>query len=101
MCGGDFMEVYRTPDQARRFDCIATCFFIDTAHNVIEYLEVIHHALEVRACVTSVRRCHPQGRIINFGRHWEAHTACKTRVVWKSSTTRLKVQALCYNDVIH
>jgi hypothetical protein len=21
------------------FDCVATCFFIDTAHNVIDYLE--------------------------------------------------------------
>ena len=28
------------------WDCVATCFFIDTAHNVIEYLEKIYHILK-------------------------------------------------------
>ena len=27
------------------WDVIVTCYFIDTAKNIIEYLEVIHHAL--------------------------------------------------------
>ena len=48
MCGGDFVEVYR--DQAAVFDCVATCFFLDTAHNVIEYMQVIWHTL--KACTT-------------------------------------------------
>jgi hypothetical protein len=33
-------EVYSAPDQAGAWDCVATCFFIDTAHNVLRYLEV-------------------------------------------------------------
>ena len=38
------------------WDCIATCFFIDTAHNVIEYLEKIYHILK------------PGGYWINIGK---------------------------------
>ncbi|KAI8463769.1 MAG: N2227-like protein-domain-containing protein [Monoraphidium minutum] len=46
MCAGDFVDVYSAPEMAQSFDAVATCFFIDTAHNVIEYLEVIHHVLK-------------------------------------------------------
>jgi len=46
MCAGDFVEVYSHPGQAGAWDAIATCFFIDTAHNVVEYLEVIARALK-------------------------------------------------------
>lgn len=28
------------------WDCVATCFFIDTAHNVIEYVETIWKILK-------------------------------------------------------
>lgn len=28
------------------WDCIATCFFIDTAHNVIDYVETIWNILK-------------------------------------------------------
>jgi len=27
------------------WDCVATCFFLDTAHNVVEYLDIIHRIL--------------------------------------------------------
>lgn len=47
MAAGDFVEVYEGVDQAGRFDCVATCFFIDTAHNIIRYMEVIRHCLKV------------------------------------------------------
>ena len=47
MCGGDFVEVYGAPGQRGAFDCVATCFFLDTAHNVIAYMETIRHALKV------------------------------------------------------
>eukprot|EP00195_Chlamydomonas_chlamydogama_P011198 CAMPEP_0202895146 /NCGR_PEP_ID=MMETSP1392-20130828/4405_1 /ASSEMBLY_ACC=CAM_ASM_000868 /TAXON_ID=225041 /ORGANISM="Chlamydomonas chlamydogama, Strain SAG 11-48b" /LENGTH=436 /DNA_ID=CAMNT_0049580059 /DNA_START=74 /DNA_END=1384 /DNA_ORIENTATION=- len=46
MCAGDFLEVYGTPAMAAAFDCVVTCFFIDTAHNVVQYLEVISHCLK-------------------------------------------------------
>uniref|UniRef100_A0A383VDL8 carnosine N-methyltransferase n=1 Tax=Tetradesmus obliquus TaxID=3088 RepID=A0A383VDL8_TETOB len=45
MCAGDFVEVYSRPDMAGSFDAVVTCFFIDTAHNILEYLEVIHKVL--------------------------------------------------------
>ena len=47
MCAGDFEEVYKAPEHAGDFDCVATCFFIDTAHNVLEYMDVIWHVLKV------------------------------------------------------
>ncbi|KAG0626654.1 hypothetical protein M758_2G141300 [Ceratodon purpureus] len=46
MCAGDFVEVYSHPGQAGAWDSVVTCFFIDTAHNIIEYLEVIARALK-------------------------------------------------------
>ncbi|KAJ3217454.1 Chromodomain-helicase-DNA-binding protein 1-like [Dinochytrium kinnereticum] len=46
MVAGDFLEVYSQPDQLGKFDSIVTCYFIDTAKNIIHYLEVISHALK-------------------------------------------------------
>ncbi|XP_026996495.1 carnosine N-methyltransferase isoform X2 [Tachysurus fulvidraco] len=43
MTAGDFLEVYTDPDT---WDCVATCFFIDTAHNVLEYIETIWNILK-------------------------------------------------------
>lgn len=39
-------EVYARPEYESSFDAVVTCFFIDTAHNIIEYLEVIHSVLK-------------------------------------------------------
>lgn len=43
MVAGDFLEVYNEPDS---WDCVATCFFIDTAHNVLDYVETIWKILK-------------------------------------------------------
>ncbi|XP_030647685.1 carnosine N-methyltransferase [Chanos chanos] len=43
MVAGDFLEVYTEPDT---WDCVTTCFFIDTAHNVIDYVETIWNILK-------------------------------------------------------
>ncbi|KAM8865854.1 carnosine N-methyltransferase [Synchiropus picturatus] len=43
MVAGDFVEVYSDPAS---WDCVATCFFIDTAHNVIQYVETIWKILK-------------------------------------------------------
>ncbi|KAJ8036238.1 Carnosine N-methyltransferase [Holothuria leucospilota] len=43
MIAGDFLEVYQTPDC---WDCVATCYFIDTAHNIIAYVETIYKILK-------------------------------------------------------
>ena len=47
MCAGDFVEVYGAHSQAGAWDCVATCFFLDTAHNIVQYMEVIRHCLKV------------------------------------------------------
>ncbi|KAJ3192735.1 hypothetical protein HK101_006029 [Irineochytrium annulatum] len=46
MVAGDFLEVYSHPDQLGAWDVIVTCYFIDTAKNIIHYLEVISKALK-------------------------------------------------------
>ena len=43
MAAGDFLEVYTVPDY---WDSVLTCFFIDTAHNIIAYIEKISEILK-------------------------------------------------------
>ena len=44
MMGGDFCYVYKKKPNC--FDSVVTCFFIDTASNVIEYIETIYNTLK-------------------------------------------------------
>jgi carnosine N-methyltransferase len=53
MVAGEFVEVYSK--QIECWDCIITCFFMDTANNIIQYVETIFNALK------------PGGKWINFG----------------------------------
>ncbi|KAK4892255.1 hypothetical protein LTR27_009264 [Elasticomyces elasticus] len=46
MTSGDFCELYREPRHAGNFDAVATCFFVDTAANIITYIMTIHHCLK-------------------------------------------------------
>ncbi|VFQ80714.1 unnamed protein product [Cuscuta campestris] len=46
MCGGDFVEVYGDPSQEGSWDAVVTCFFLDTAHNIVEYIDVISKILK-------------------------------------------------------
>lgn len=57
MCAGDFVEVYSEPHQAGSFDCVATCFFLDTAHNILHYMQIIKHILKVRQTRLAVSVC--------------------------------------------
>lgn len=43
---GDFVETYSTKARARHFEAVVTCFFIDTATNIYEYLLVIRNSLK-------------------------------------------------------
>eukprot|EP00741_Cyanophora_paradoxa_P008026 tig00001239_g7765.t1 len=45
MSAGDFVEVYSQGEHEGAFDAVATAFFIDTAHNVLDYLTVLAHIL--------------------------------------------------------
>lgn len=44
MVAGDFIEVYG--NQREEWDCIITCFFLDTASNVLDYVDTIKTALK-------------------------------------------------------
>jgi len=41
MVAGEFVMGYK--DQLESWDIVATCFFIDTANNIVEYIEVIYN----------------------------------------------------------
>lgn len=45
MSAGDFCVVYRQPENKERFNSVATCYFIDTAPNVINYVDTVRHCL--------------------------------------------------------
>lgn len=45
MVAGEFVEVYLKEQERGMWNAVATCYFIDTAHNFIRYLEVINHVL--------------------------------------------------------
>ena len=47
MVAGDFVEVYGQEGYSSTFDAVATCFFLDTAHNLFEYIDVIWNVLKV------------------------------------------------------
>ncbi|XP_025991327.1 carnosine N-methyltransferase isoform X2 [Solenopsis invicta] len=43
MTAGDFLEVYT---ESNHWDCVATCFFIDCANNVVQFIETIYKILK-------------------------------------------------------
>ncbi|EPX72433.1 methyltransferase N2227 family protein [Schizosaccharomyces octosporus yFS286] len=45
MAAGDFIEVYGDKSSENQFHVVVTCFFIDTAKNVLNYLDVIKNTL--------------------------------------------------------
>ena len=45
MTAGDFCSLYKQPEYAGAFHAVTTCFFIDTAPNVIRYIETVRHCL--------------------------------------------------------
>ena len=45
MASGDFCVLYKELEYDQAFDAVLTCFFIDTAPNVISYIETVSHCL--------------------------------------------------------
>ena len=45
MSAGDFTTSYSSSQSTSSFDAVVTVYFIDTAPNVIRYIEAIHHCL--------------------------------------------------------
>ncbi|KZT26103.1 N2227-domain-containing protein [Neolentinus lepideus HHB14362 ss-1] len=47
MVAGDFEEIYGDEESpAEQWDAIVTCFFIDTAKNIVNYLRILHRILK-------------------------------------------------------
>ena len=42
MAAGDFLDVYNDSEYVASQDCVATCFFMDCAHNIVEFIQTIH-----------------------------------------------------------
>ena len=78
---GGFDAVYsasNSNDHANRFDLVVTCFFIDTAENILDYIAVIYHVLR------------PGGLWINVGPlHY--HSYGKQRQQAQTGRSRLAV----------
>jgi len=55
MVAGDFLEVYSDPSYRNSQDVVVTCFFMDCAHNILDFIELIHKILR------------PGGMWINLG----------------------------------
>ena len=60
MMAGEFCSAYK--EKVNSFDSVVTCFFIDTANNIIEYIETIYSTLK------------EGGLWINFGPLFYHHT---------------------------
>lgn len=45
MRAGDFVSLYREEQYGERFEAVVTVFFIDTAPNLIRYIETVRHCL--------------------------------------------------------
>ena len=66
MSAADFVVLYSSPSNKEEFDAVTTVFFIDTAPNLIRYIEAIRHCLK------------PNGVWINVGPllwHFEDNTS--------------------------
>ncbi|KAF1809555.1 N2227-domain-containing protein [Eremomyces bilateralis CBS 781.70] len=46
MAAADFCEVYKQPTASATFDAVVTVFFIDTAPNLIHYIQAVHNCLK-------------------------------------------------------
>jgi len=47
MVAGDFCEIYSKREQEGTWGVVVSCFFIDTAHNILQYLEIFSRCLEL------------------------------------------------------
>lgn len=55
MAAGEFVSIYNSEQERGKWDGVASCFFLDTASIVVEYLQTIHSMLR------------EGGLLINFG----------------------------------
>ncbi|KAI5208843.1 N2227-domain-containing protein [Aureobasidium subglaciale] len=79
MSSGDFCVLYKEERYRAAFDAVTTCFFVDTAPNLIAYIETVKHCLK------------PGGVWINLGPllwHFEGGSPEKQKISSSSETGR-------------
>ena len=54
VAAADFTVLYADEEHAGVYDVVATCFFVDTAPNVVRYVETIRHVLKAGGCWVNV-----------------------------------------------
>lgn len=89
MIAGDFLEVYGTAEEASSWDCVVTCFFLDTAQNIIEYLRVILAVLK------------PGGLWINLGPlqyHFESAPELSIELTWEEVVRAAERLGFVFNE---
>lgn len=65
MACGDFVSIYSNPKESGRWNCVASCFFLDACPNIVEVLQTIYTMLV------------PGGILVNIGPllyHWSGPT---------------------------
>jgi SAM-dependent methyltransferase len=73
MSAADFLCLYAQEDRAAAYDVVATVFFLDTAPNLIRYLETIFHCLKPGGILVNVGPLlwHFEGRVWDRDEHEE------------------------------
>lgn len=82
---GGFDAVYsaaNSNDHGSRFDLVVTCFFIDTAENVLDYIDIIYHVLRPGGLWINVGPLHYH----HYGR--QRQQQARQEVLGKPSTGR-------------
>jgi hypothetical protein len=54
MSASDFLLLYSKEEQRETFDAVATVFFLDTAPNIIRYIEAIRNCLRTGGLLINV-----------------------------------------------
>jgi SAM-dependent methyltransferase len=73
MSAADFLCLYSQGDRAAVYDVVATVFFLDTAPNLIRYLETIFHCLKPGGILVNIGPLlwHFEGRVWDRDEHEE------------------------------
>jgi carnosine N-methyltransferase len=45
MAAGDFLDVYNEAEYVGSLDAVVTCFFMDCAHNILDFMQTIHRVI--------------------------------------------------------
>ena len=82
MAAADFCASYASDEHAGIYDAVTTVFFIDTAPNIVRYIEAIRHALVEGGCWINLGPLlwHFEARHDVHAEQQEAHTVSSSKI---------------------